>query len=382
MSLTTWISLGVLVCSCGFQLVATLCAILFILKRHSFVAPEDGPPVSCLKPLCGMDQKLIENLASFSKQDYPDYEVVLGIANSNDPVLKLVKRSMPCSAKMQIALGERGKGINRKIRNLRNIKAACRPDSEFMVFSDSDVQVSPCYLAQVIGPMLGDGQIGATTCLYRIDVPFSLGSMTEALAIESSFIPGVLVAAISGSIHFALGATIGVRRSALQEVGGLKAIEDYLADDYMIGKVIADAGWKVILSPYVVSITDASRTFRKAISHLLRWNRTVRSCEPAGYMGSVICNTTIWALFFLLLVGGTTGLIAFFLAVAIRILAALVVALSIGSRSGMLRALLVPIWDLLSLFLWAGGLVGSTVIWREHAYRIKQGGRIDQVVHG
>ena len=50
-------------------------------------APGCKPPVSVLKPLCGHDDGLEENLRGFFVQDYPEYEVVFGVHRQDDPAV-------------------------------------------------------------------------------------------------------------------------------------------------------------------------------------------------------------------------------------------------------------------------------------------------------
>src|SRR5690348_10769369 len=49
------------------------------------------PPVSLLKPLCGLEPNLEANLESFFRQDYPQFEIIFGARHGDDPALQLVR---------------------------------------------------------------------------------------------------------------------------------------------------------------------------------------------------------------------------------------------------------------------------------------------------
>src|SRR5450432_2810348 len=47
----------------------------------------DLPPVTILKPVHGMEERLEENLESFFRQDYPDFEIIIGARDAEDPAI-------------------------------------------------------------------------------------------------------------------------------------------------------------------------------------------------------------------------------------------------------------------------------------------------------
>jgi ceramide glucosyltransferase len=218
------------------------------------------------------------------------------------------------------------------------------------------------------------------TSIYRVEKILSPGDLLEALSVEFTFVPGVLVAVTFSDLKFAFGASIALNRSVFLNAGGFDAIEDYLADDYRIGNIIQKSGKRVLLSHYVVSIISSRQGFTDALAHLLRWSRTVRVCEPIGYLFSVICHSTFWALTVFVatradgigwaVLGGTC---------IIRILSAAAVSAAIRSSGGIFRAFLTPIWDLISIFIWLAGLVGNRVTWRGTRYRIFSDGRMTKL---
>ncbi len=373
-------------CSCLYHLVAALCSVFFLL-RNKLTIDLNGchwPKVACLKPLCGYDFETPLNLRSFLDQDYPDYEVICGTADKEDSAYSLARSVCQENTRgnARVVFGEVGAGTNRKVRNLRNIEANIAPDATVLVLSDSDIRVRSDYLKRMVAPIRDDESVGAVTSLYRMENVSGLGALLEALAVESTFAPGVLVAATFSTLRYAFGASIALRRSDFAATGGFSAVENHLADDYQIGNRIHRHGKRVVLSPYVVAIILPKQEVRSTLSHLIRWNRTIRACEPVGYFFSITCHSMLWAaLAFAVLGADPMGWMVFGGTGIIRIITAAVVAASLGSRKGIIRALLAPAWDFLTSCLWLIGLGGNTVTWRGVRYRLFADGRITEMHH-
>ena len=49
------------------------------------------PPVSVIKPVHGLEAQLEKNLEGFFVQDYPDYEILFGADEADDPALEVVR---------------------------------------------------------------------------------------------------------------------------------------------------------------------------------------------------------------------------------------------------------------------------------------------------
>ena len=366
-----------------YHVTAAVCAVLFARKNKLAAAPFPWPKATCLKPLCGEDFEITRNLESFLQQDYPSYEVIFGVSDRQDPAYGPAERVCSGSGTgcCRVVSGEVGNGANRKVRNLRNMDKNVKSETEILVLSDSDIRATGDYLKRMIAPLRDDPAAGATTALYRIENAASAGGIIEALAVEATFAPGVLGAATISALRFAFGASIAVRRSYFIESGGFAAIEDYLADDYQIGCRIFKLGRRVVLAPYVASVhIEPRQSVWATILHLIRWNRTIRVCQPAGYFFSILGNPVIWAL----AAGAALGpyaaaAVALAATLATRVVTAGIVAACLGSRSGILRAALSPLWDVLSALLWLVGLVGSRVIWRGAAYKILADGRLAEI---
>jgi ceramide glucosyltransferase len=365
-----------------YHLLAALCAVVFVFRKRPDITGEGWPMAACLKPLCGHEVDLLRNMKSFLDQDYDPYELIFGTSHEKDPAypvaLSACKEAPRQNAKA--VFGEMGMGNNPKVRNLMNIEAHVSSDAEIIVLSDSDIRVTRDYLKHTVEPLRNDPEVGAVTSIYRVKCHACLGGLIEALAVETTFVPGVLVAETLSRLRYAFGATIAYRRSDFQNAGGFQTIEDYIADDYQIGNIIFKSGKRIVLSPYVVSTIVPKQDIRKTFAHLVRWYRTIRISEPKGYLFSIIANCTLWASIAFVATGpGPIGGAVLLGTCILRFLTAAVVAFSIGSRTGMMRAILAPPWDLVSSLIWLAGLSGNKVTWRGAIYRIFSDGQMVKV---
>jgi ceramide glucosyltransferase len=184
------------------------------------------------------------------------------------------------------------------------------------------------------------------------------------------------VAPLVGVSKFALGSTMAFRAEDLARIGGFASVADYLADDHHLGRRIGELGRRVVISTCVVETRVPDTRWGEMWRHQVRWARTIRLSQGAGYLGLPIANATLWAL--LLAAGGMwRAALALF---ALRVAAALVTAAGVlHDRQSLSCACLIPLRDLAGLAIWAAGLFGSTVVWRDQRLTLDRAGRIVKV---
>jgi ceramide glucosyltransferase len=367
--------------SAAYQMAALVATRGFFRRRTPPLADAEAPPVSLLKPVSGADPEAGANFRSFCRQEYPCYEVLFGALDASDPALAVARAvaEAPGGPPVQVLASPRRHGANRKVSNLLNLLPHARYD--LLVITDSDMRVTPAYLRAVAAPFR-DPRVGMVTCPYRGARAQGLASHLEALAIATEFIPSVMVAERLGGARFGFGSTLALRRSALAAIGGLEVIADHLADDYELGRRVRAAGWEVVLVPYVVETVLSRESLGEMWRRRLRWARTVRACQPAGYRGSGITHTTPLALAALALPGLSPACRAVAAAgLAARLVAARGEASALGDGLTPSRLLLLPLGDLVSFALWCGGVAGRDVTWRGARYRLHPDGRITPVPH-
>jgi ceramide glucosyltransferase len=363
---------------CGYLLLAGA-AIYSVLALGAILSPlrSSGralaslPKATVLKPLCGLDPETYACLRSFCDQQYPEFQIVFGVAAADDPVLAVVHRlqqEFPLRD-LRILVDRRQHGSSRKVSNLINMMAEARHD--YLVIADSDVCVDDRYLAKVVAPLV-DRDVGVVTCAYRGVSRGGLWSLMGSLFINEWFTPSVYVAAKAGSRSFAFGATIALRREVLSQIGGFGAIANQLADDYRLGELTRNAGLRTVLSEVGVDVVVRESSFGSLVQHELRWLRTIRAVRPLAYSFCFITFGTPMALLGALFTrGGSVALTLLTIATVSRLLLHLKRRRVHASAAQMA---LVPLRDCLSLILWAWSFTNRRVIWRDEHYQVSPDG--------
>lgn len=338
-------------------------------------ATQTLPPVSILKPLKGTDPDIYESFRSHCLQDYPEYEIIFGVSDPGDPAVasaRQLQQEFPDRA-IRLIVCDKILGANVKVSNLSQMLEVAR--YEHLIVNDSDIRVEHDYLQRVITP-LEDERIGMITCLYRGVAAPTFGSRLESLGISTDFCAGVLVAQqLEGGLRFGLGSTLAFRRDDLKRIGGFESIVDFLADDYELGRRIAGLGKQVQLSDVVVETHLPAYDLRGFLAHQLRWARGVRDARLGGYIGLVFTFGLMWALLNLVAAQAAPWSWAVFAAVVLlRIAVALAVGKSVLRDAQLMGNLwLLPLRDLIAVFVWVASFFGHTVTWRGDRFELKNG---------
>jgi ceramide glucosyltransferase len=359
----------------AYHLVCIWSANRFLQKKESGAAPDDAVGISVLKPLKGTDPGMYEAFRSHCLQNYPNYEIIFGVSDPADPAIEVIARLKSEFPKrdIRLAICTEILGTNVKVSNLVHMLREAR--HEFVVVNDSDILVPPNYLARVAGA-LSKPEVGLMTCLYRGKAANTLGSRLEALGIGTDFSAGVLVAQeLEGGLRFGLGATLALRKRDLKSVGGFESMLEYLADDYQVAAKLAELDLRVELSDVIVDTFLPPYSLREFLDHQLRWGRTIRESRPWGYFGLVTTFGFAWALLAVVVgQGARWSWMLLGLSFAVRMSMAFAVGVRALRDPDLVRWFwLIPLRDVLAVFIWIGGLFGNKVRWRGEAFRLKKG---------
>jgi ceramide glucosyltransferase len=355
------------------SLVYCILVIIAALRAPATPSSAGTPPISILKPLNGADEGLEENLRSFFTQCYPNFEILAAVRNPNDkavPIFEKLQSEFPQISTQFLIAGE-PPYPNAKVWSLDKMMAAAQ--NEILVMSDSDIRVTPKML-ETVAAEFQDKKLGVATCPYRAVPGAGIWSQLEAAGMNTEFLAGIMVARMLEGMKFAVGPTIVARKSALREIGGFDRLKDYLAEDFVMGKFAAEAGWNVILSSYVIEHRIGSETLKANAAHRIRWNRSTRRSRPAGYIGQLFTNPLPLALLLWAVQPNWWPVLA--LTIVIRTLAAYATAgWILHDPLCARRPWLVPIQDIVSFAFWIAGFFGNTIVWRGTHYYLGPDGR-------
>jgi ceramide glucosyltransferase len=352
--------------------------ILVATRRYLSVRPGTAvllPAVSILKPLCGHDDGLEQNLRSFFCQSYPQFEILLGVHKADDPAAVVAEKLIvEFAGKVNARLIVTGESPipNAKAFSLNRLVREAR--SEILVMSDSDVRVKQ-NLLQTLACEFQDVRVGLITCPYRAIGGPSIWSRLEAIGMNTELLGGVVVARMLEGMRFALGCTIAVRRNVLEQMGGFGYLQDFLAEDFVIGQRAAELKHDVVLSSSIIEHRIGSQGMLENLSHRLRWARSTRRSRPAGYWGQVFTYPVPLAL--MLWAAVPAAWPAVLVTFAVRYAAAAATSVSV-LREERLGAnwLLIPIQDILGFLVWMGGFLGDKIVWRDRKCTVLRDGRL------
>jgi len=342
--------------------------------RYSF---SEWPPVTILKPVHGLEKNQRESLRSSCLQDYPEFQVVYSVQDLNDPAIPLLKEIQQefGETKVSVAIENIRVGTNGKINNLLGALPYARHD--ILVISDSDVSLTPDYLRAIVAP-LADPEVGGVCTLYKATCANRWFEKMELLTFNADFIPSVIFSHVSGASKFCIGASLALRRSTLNEIGGLESLSDYLVEDYEIGRRIWTSGKRIDVVPYFVEIVVDYKNFSHWWNHQVYWDQNLRAARPVGFFASIIIRSVPFALFFAALrPGEVSGFTVLAATLGIRLLTtAGIMWWGFKDYEGLKSLLLLPLRDMAALVSWFLSFTKRKVLWRGSEFILTRDGRL------
>jgi ceramide glucosyltransferase len=335
------------------------------------------PPISVLKPLCGVDEGLYENLISFARQRYPEFELVFCIADPHDPALAVVQRlrvEFPDVPIRLVVHGELDPIANPKVISLLHSLRVAR--YEHVLVSDSNVSVAPDYL-ECIGAEMADPGVGLVSNVIVGRGGSSLGAQCENLHLNTFVFGGVCIADLSGR-PCVVGKSMLMRRTELATLGGFEALRDVLAEDYLLGQRYHEAGFRVVLSCHPILTENKELTFTRFLARHMRWAQLRRWCALGPFCSEPLLYATPLLTAPLLVQDSlSSSSWACAAAVLVRIGSDGMLARSVTGRWPSFGALaLIPVKDTLLLGIWMLAFCRRNVQWRGHQLRIGPGTRL------
>lgn len=358
-----------------FTLAATVFARRFLLARGVRRAAS-LPPITIFKPLKGEDRDLEENLSSFCRQDYPCFQILFCLATPDDPALAIVTRLKKtfCEVDIEVVVSKSRIGYNPKVNNMANAYPFAKYD--LLLMSDSDIHAEPSFLRRMAAPF-SDSSVGLVTSFYQAANARGLWGCMESLSINAHFLPQAACAADFG-MRFAMGAAMMVRRQAFEASGAFANLADHLADDFWLGESVREAGWRLEMAEGCVDAVPYIESGVEHFKHLLRWARTIRLCQPAGYYASLIQHGFSLLTLRLLVQGPDAPGVALLLALwAAKAASAASLGACLGGRQSTRALWLLPLSEWFSFGAWIGACGSNTVVWRGELFHVHSQGQLE-----
>ena len=274
--------------------------------------------------------------------------------------------------KIRVLYGSGRIATNDKVAKLERLVSEAQ--HEFVVISDSDVRVKPDYLRRIIAP-LARPSVGAVTCFYVSVEDKTFTDRLQSIGMMSDFYAGILVAWQLDGIKFALGPTIATTRTRLAAFGGYAAIENRPADDLLVGRLIAEQGYEVVLLPYTIQTVADYGTFRELLHKRLRWIVVMRNLRPWGHFGLIFTLGLAWTLAAIAFHPTVAVMIIFLGAYALLrlIMTAIIAGWGLKQPGSLKNFWLIPVWDAVACLIWLVSFSRKSIRWRGADYYIREG---------
>lgn len=326
------------------------------------LSPTSFPPITILKPLRGYDSQTEGCLRTWLEQDYPaPVQVLFGVASEDDPAVQLICNRL----KSEAIICPKVLGPNAKVSTLAQLEPLIQAD--LVIISDADVAVPKDFLRR-IAAFFEANRPALASCLYRLSGATNLPMRLEAFMVNSDFWSQVLQSIALKPMNFALGAAMVITREALTQLGGFRAIVDYLADDFQLGNRTKG---KVALCPITVECRSSPMSWHQVWSHQIRWARTVRVCQPIPFFFSILSNPTIWLLVWAI---ASAAWIPACSAIVLRSLGGALLERKL--TGGVSSIFLAPVSDFLRAIFWFLAFCGNRISWGGRTFRVSRGGKL------
>jgi len=327
------------------------------------------PPLSVLKPLCGADPSLDENLESFFRQDHPNYEIVFGVENPEDPAVPLVRALMARhpERRARLVIHKATGGANPKVRNLRGMVSHAEHD--LVLVSDSNIRVPPHYLSELVSEYARGERVGLVTNLVRGALDDGFGSALSSVELAGFCAAGAAMPTLLGEA-LVIGKSMLFSKSTLARLGGFESVANLLAEDYVIGKMFQHAGYEVRVAPTVIDNVTTATTLRAHYERNRRWAMLRWRIRPFAYFLEPVTSPLVilpaaWALMGPLALGWAALLLV------VRDVGQWI--LLSGPRRSWVPLVLSPIRELSALAVWISAPFRRHVAWRGHRVRLSSG---------
>lgn len=333
-------------------------------------APAGAPPVSLVRPVCGIEAFSEETLGAGFRLDYPHYELIFCVQREDDPVLPLVRRLIAAHPHIpsRVLIGDDRVSDNPKLNNC--VKGWDAAEHDWIVLADSNVLMPPDYIQRLQKSWRGKtGLVCATPIGSR---PLSFWAEVECAFLNTLQARWQYVGESLG-LGFAQGKSMLWRRDVLEERGGIRALGQEIAEDAAATKLVRRAGLNVHLADEPFEQPLGARGWREIWARQIRWARLRRVTFPLFFAPEILTGAT------LPLAAGVVWAVASGVSIAATL--ALLVVLWYGPEALLARRMgwhwswrmfaAAPLRDLIIPVMWVRAWMADDVVWHGNAMTVR-----------
>jgi cellulose synthase/poly-beta-1,6-N-acetylglucosamine synthase-like glycosyltransferase len=245
----------------------------YVRRETSRPLPDFQPFVSVIAPGRGLEPGLIDNLRSLISQDYPRYEVLFVFDAASDPAIAIIDELKPTAAvSTRTIISGPATDSGQKVHNLRVAVSEVDPQSEVLVFVDTDARPERNWLRQLIAP-LADETLGASTG-YRWFIPERGGL--------SSRLRGVWNASVASALgsdtakNFCWGGSTAIPRTTFTGLNVSDRWRGTVSDDFTLTRVLKEAKLPIHFTPNCLVASAGDCDFRELLEFTTRQIKITR----------------------------------------------------------------------------------------------------------
>jgi len=304
----------------------------YVRRETSRALPEFQPFVSVIAPGRGLEPGLRENLQTLVEQDYPRYEVLFVFDRADDPAIQFVGHGSSRTARTIIAGPATDSG--QKVHNLRVAAAQVDPNSEVLVFVDTDARPASDWLKCLVAP-LADETLGASTG-YRWFVPGKGGIASRLRGVWNASVASALGS--DTAKNFCWGGSTAIRRTTFEKLDVSERWRGTVSDDFTITRVLKEAKLPIHFTPNCLVASVGDCDFRELFEFTTRQIKITRVYASHLWLPLLLGS----ALFAIVFIG---GIILLILSRSPVLLLALLLIFTLGATKSFIRwrAITIPL---------------------------------------
>jgi ceramide glucosyltransferase len=163
-----------------------------------------------------------------------------------------------------------------------------------------------------------------------------------------------------------IGKSMLFRRSELKALGGLELVKDSLCEDFLVGRLYAESGKKVLLSATPIRNVNVDMRLERSLARHARWLKMRAVIHTPSFIADVFANPTALMLLAWLSAGCDPELgLALTTTVAFKTFVdGQILRVVRGAPMKLQHLVWAPVKDLLMLAVWCYAIFSRSVEWR------------------